>query len=90
MTIDLAYASFSKGELGSLEPGKLADYVVISRDIVIAAVDGVLDARVLAIVVDGQLVFGNVCTRVYLWILLYKCQGSKEGMRIVKCIMVAI
>jgi predicted amidohydrolase YtcJ len=31
-TIDAAYAGFSEGSLGSLEPGKLADIVVLGRD----------------------------------------------------------
>jgi predicted amidohydrolase YtcJ len=32
-TIDAAYAAFSEKSLGSLEPGKLADMVIIDRDI---------------------------------------------------------
>jgi predicted amidohydrolase YtcJ len=32
-TIDAAYAGFSESNLGSLEPGKLADVVVLGRDL---------------------------------------------------------
>ncbi|KAI5123983.1 hypothetical protein M0805_006395 [Coniferiporia weirii] len=60
ITIDPAYASFSEEDLGSLEPGKLADYVVISQDIMTVPADKILDTRVLATVIDGQLAFGHV------------------------------
>ncbi|KAI5124064.1 hypothetical protein M0805_003891 [Coniferiporia weirii] len=60
MTINPAYASFSEKELGSLEPGKIADYVVISQDIMTIAEDEVLDTKVLATVLDGELASGHI------------------------------
>ncbi|KAG8854328.1 hypothetical protein FRB91_003650 [Serendipita sp. 411] len=59
MTIDAAYASFSEHEVGSLEAGKRADFVVLDRDIM--SVDGqeILKIKVLATVVDGVIQFGS-------------------------------
>jgi hypothetical protein len=57
-TLSAAYAGFEEQDRGSLEPGKLADFVVLSRDIL---ADGernhIADARVLATVVGGKIVF---------------------------------
>ncbi|KAG1742219.1 amidohydrolase family-domain-containing protein [Suillus lakei] len=60
MTIDAAYASFTEGSLGSLVPGKEADYVVLSQDIMTIPVDQILSTRVHATVIDGRLAFGQV------------------------------
>ena len=59
-TIDSAFASFSEKDLGSLEPGKVADYVVLSRDIMTIQAHEILDTKVLATVLDGQLAFGSI------------------------------
>ncbi|KAJ7681284.1 amidohydrolase family-domain-containing protein [Mycena rosella] len=58
MTIDPAYASFTEAELGSLEPGKRADFVVLSRDIMTIAPARILGTKVLATVLDGHVAFG--------------------------------
>jgi predicted amidohydrolase YtcJ len=55
-TIDAARAGFAEGELGSLVPGKLADFVVLDRDITTVDPASIRDARVLMTVVDGQIV----------------------------------
>lgn len=60
MTIDPAYASFTELELGSLEPGKRADYVVLSQDIMTVSEDRILDTAVLSTVIDGETVFGKI------------------------------
>ena len=62
MTIDPAYASFTEEKLGSLEPGKRADYVVLSKDImdVDLPLGEVMKTKVLATVMDGEVVFGEV------------------------------
>ncbi|KAJ6570591.1 amidohydrolase 3 [Mycena vulgaris] len=58
ITIDPAYASFTETELGSLEPGKRADFVVLSRDIMKIAPRDILETKVLATVLDGRVAYG--------------------------------
>lgn len=60
MTIDPAYASFSESILGSLEVGKRADVTVLSQDIMTIPAEDILSTRVLATVIDGRIVFGNL------------------------------
>jgi predicted amidohydrolase YtcJ len=60
MTIVPAYASFTESLLGSIEPGKRADYVILSQDIMTAPVDAILNTNVLATVIDGRPVYGHV------------------------------
>ncbi|KZT04626.1 uncharacterized protein LAESUDRAFT_727798 [Laetiporus sulphureus 93-53] len=60
MTIDPAYASFTDGILGSVTAGKRADYVILSQDIMTIPPENILDARVVATVIDGRLVYGMV------------------------------
>jgi predicted amidohydrolase YtcJ len=60
MTIDPAFASFSESRLGSLETGKIADYVVLSQDIMEVQEDKILETKVLATVMDGQAVYGLI------------------------------
>ena len=58
ITIDPAYASFTDNILGSIVPGKRADYVVFSQDIMEVPADHVLKTKVLATVMDGKAVYG--------------------------------
>jgi predicted amidohydrolase YtcJ len=58
MTIDPAYASFTESILGSIEPGKLADFVVLSQDIMTVPVNEIMNTKVLATVIDGKVVYG--------------------------------
>lgn len=60
MTIDPAYASFAEDALGSITPGKRADFVVLSQDIMTIPVDQILKTRVQATFIDGELVYGNL------------------------------
>jgi len=60
MTIDPAYASFTENILGSIEPGKRADFVVLSQDIMEIPVEEILKTEVLATVMDGVVVYGKV------------------------------
>ncbi|KAF9264200.1 hypothetical protein L218DRAFT_1028925 [Marasmius fiardii PR-910] len=60
MTIDPAWASFTEKSLGSLEPGKRADFVIFSQDIMTVPVNGILATKVLATVIDGQAIYGNI------------------------------
>jgi predicted amidohydrolase YtcJ len=57
-TLNSAYAAFQEKDRGSLEPGKLADLVVLSRDILDAAErDHIADTDVLLTMVGGKVVF---------------------------------
>ncbi|RDB24538.1 N-substituted formamide deformylase [Hypsizygus marmoreus] len=60
MTIDPACASFTEEHLGSLEHGKRADFAVISKDIMHVPLKEILDADVLATVIDGRVVYGSI------------------------------
>ncbi len=53
-TLGSAHAAFRERELGSLEPGKLADFAVLSADPTAIAPDGIAAIEVLATVVDGR------------------------------------
>jgi len=55
-TLRAAYAAFEEGEKGSLEVGKLADVVVLSRDLLACPDEEILGTRVLATVCGGELV----------------------------------
>lgn len=57
-TLTSAYAAFQEKDRGSLEVGKLADLVVLSRDILAPAErDHIARARVLLTVVGGRVVY---------------------------------
>lgn len=60
MTIDPAYASFTESNLGSLVPGKRADYVVLSQNIMNVPVERILKTKVLATVIDGHPKYGHI------------------------------
>lgn len=57
MTIDAAYASFDEHRLGSIEPGKRADFIVIDRDIVIGHAEDIPGTIVLETWIDGERVY---------------------------------
>lgn len=56
-TLDAAYAAFQEDELGSLEPGKYADFVVLSRNIMTVPASEILQTEVLATYVGGEPVY---------------------------------
>jgi predicted amidohydrolase YtcJ len=57
MTIWPAYAAFQEDELGSLTPGKRADFVVLDRDIMTVPREDVLGTQVLATYIGGVAVY---------------------------------
>jgi predicted amidohydrolase YtcJ len=57
MTIWPAYAGFQESVLGSLTPGKYADFVVLDRDIMTVPDTEILGARVLSTWVGGKRVY---------------------------------
>ena len=52
-----AYAVFEEDIKGSLEPGKLADIVILSHDILTCPEDEILDARVRTTIVGGEVLY---------------------------------
>jgi predicted amidohydrolase YtcJ len=58
-TIQAAYLTFEEHEKGSLEPGKLADLIVLDRDILTCPAEQVKDTRVLATWLGGRVVYSG-------------------------------
>jgi predicted amidohydrolase YtcJ len=56
-TSNCARAMFLDQYVGSLEKGKLADFIVLDTDLLTCPADAIRDARVLRTYVDGKLVF---------------------------------
>ncbi len=56
-TINNAYAAFEEAIKGSLEPGKLADIVVLSRDIMTVPEDRIPGTEVVITIVGGKVVY---------------------------------
>jgi hypothetical protein len=58
-TLGGAYAGFEETQKGSLEPGKLADFVALSSDIMTIPAAEILKTRVKMTVVGGEIVFSE-------------------------------
>ncbi len=58
-TLGGAYASFEEGSKGSLEKGKLADLIIIDRDITRIAPAEIRKARVMRTVIGGRTVYSR-------------------------------
>jgi predicted amidohydrolase YtcJ len=56
-TLDAAYARFAEQRLGSISPGKLADLVVLSRDVLDAEAANIAQAKVVMTVMAGRVVY---------------------------------
>jgi predicted amidohydrolase YtcJ len=54
-TINGAYAAFEEDSRGTLEPGKYADLVVLSKDILTVPEDQIPTAEVMYTVVGGKI-----------------------------------
>ena len=57
MTIWPAYAAFQEQVMGSITPGKYADFVILDRDIMTVGADDVLGTSVVATYVGGKVVY---------------------------------
>jgi predicted amidohydrolase YtcJ len=56
-TAGSAFAGFSESDLGVLQTGKLADFVILDRDLTMIPPETIRDARVVRTVVGGKTVF---------------------------------
>ena len=57
-TLGAAYAAFAETRVGSLAPGKLADFAVLSQDLLSVPSESIGDTQVLMTVVGGKVVYG--------------------------------
>ena len=57
MTANAAYAAFEEDLKGTLTPGKLADVVVLSRDILTEPEERIPDTEVLYTIVGGKVLY---------------------------------
>jgi predicted amidohydrolase YtcJ len=58
-----AFAAFEEDVKGSITPGKLADIVVLSRDIMTVPADEIREAQVLYTILGGRVVYRNDAAR---------------------------
>ena len=58
-TVNAAYASFEEKDKGSLEVGKLGDFVLLGEDIRTIAPEKIKDIKIVMTVVGGKVVFQN-------------------------------
>jgi len=58
-TVNNAYLLFAENRIGSLETGKLADFIVLSQDILSCPLDQIRDMKVERTYVGGKLVHQN-------------------------------
>jgi predicted amidohydrolase YtcJ len=59
-TMGSAYAEFQDKEKGSITPGKLADFVVLSDDIFKIPPEAIKNVKVEATYLGGKLVYGGL------------------------------
>lgn len=58
-TLDVAYAAFEEDLKGSISPGKLADMVVLTRDIMTIPEEEILEAQVAHTILGGEIVYSR-------------------------------
>ncbi len=60
MTLDAAYGAFQDHRVGSITPGKQADFIVLDRDVMTIEPRAILETRVLRTVIAGETVYRSV------------------------------
>jgi predicted amidohydrolase YtcJ len=58
-TINAAYVNFHDDRTGSIEPGKLADLIVLDRNLFAIDVNQISEAKVLLTLLGGKPVYGD-------------------------------
>jgi predicted amidohydrolase YtcJ len=58
-TINAAYAAFEEKDKGSIEPGKLADFTVLSNDMMKIPEPEILNTRCIMTVIGGEVVYSE-------------------------------
>jgi predicted amidohydrolase YtcJ len=58
-TLDAAHLAFEENWKGSLEPGKVADFVVLDRDLLAVPPETIRDVRIVETVVGGRTVYAQ-------------------------------
>jgi len=56
-TLDAAFGAFQEQVLGSIEPGKFADFTIFSQDIMSVEEDRLLKTEVVMTIINGKVVF---------------------------------
>ena len=59
MTIWGAYSNFEERQKGSIEVGKAADFVILDRDLLDEPKKRILNAKIVATILDGNVVYSN-------------------------------
>jgi predicted amidohydrolase YtcJ len=65
-TLNGAYLSFEENIKGSIEPGKLADFIVVSKDFLSCPVDEIRNIETLLTVVGGKTVYRSESAGMFL------------------------
>ena len=59
-TKDAAFAAFEETKMGSLSPGKFADFVILSDDIMTIPTPQILSTKVVATFLGGKIIYGTI------------------------------
>ncbi len=59
MTSWAAYSNFEENEKGSIEPGKVADFVILDRNIMKVPENEIFSTKVVATILAGKIVYSN-------------------------------
>ena len=59
MTIWGAYSNFEEAQKGSIEVGKVADFVILDRDLFVEPKKRILNAKIVATILNGNIVYSN-------------------------------